>query len=546
MKNKILINQIGYITSLKKEAVFIGSAGPYEIIDAKSGRVMMIGNFEKAPDEQSFGENYCVADFSSFQLKGEYYIKKGLKHSANFKITDYPFEKVKDGLLKFFYYNRCDEISLSYAGRYAHRKCHAENAEFLDNKELSGDFSGGWHFSGGFSKYVTHACVSLANLLYSYKLFGSSFYGKSSSDNNILDEAYILSECRFELLWLLKMQDNNGGVHHGVSSLDEEERIFPTKDESKQYVFPITHHATANFTSIVALASRIYAKYDTDFSALLEAAAFNSWLWLSNNPEFIPAEKYSNINTTIFDNYIDRDFSDDKFWAVCELYALTGEQYFLDNIVETYKTINVAEYKYKSVGGYGALACMTSKRKIPPEFSRYVHLAHRVYADNLYFIAKQNEFKVAIMPEQFTFGSNINIIDRAIALIFSYIYLKCDDYLELALEQLNYILGKNPCGICFVTGFGSESVVNPYHNASLYDNVETPVPGMMVSGACSNGDSYMRWNVPSDTMPAKNYCDNEFATSVNAVTILGNSSAFFVSAFLSTIEDYRFNVDGLT
>ncbi len=544
MKN-IYINQLGYINSLRKKAVFTGPAGPYEIIDAKTGKVLMVGDFEKTSAKRKFGESISVADFSSFQLKGEYYIKKGLKHSPKFKIADYPFENLKDSFLKFFYYNRCDEINSSLAGDYAHGKCHGEESFNFEDEKSAGDFSGGWHFSGDFSKYVTHSCVSLANLLYSYKLFGSLFYGKSKADEGISDEAFILSECRFELLWLLKMQDKNGGVHHGVSALDEYERTFPTKDRSKQFVFPITHHATLNFTSVMALASRIYAPLDREFSELLESAAFSAWVWLANNPECIPAEKYTDITTTLFDNYIDYDFSDDRFWAVCELYALTGEEDFLDEIIKTYKKINVSEYRYKSLGGYGALAYMTSKRKILPEISRYIHLAHRVSADNLLFIAKKNEYNVALLLEEFTFGSNNKIMDNAITLIFSYIYLKCDDYLELALEQMDYILGKNPCGRCFVTGFGSFTVMNPYHNASISDNEELPVPGMMVTGACVGGDSYMRWNVPSNISPARSYLDNEFATSVNSVTILGNSSAFFVSSFLSTIEDYRFDVDGL-
>ena len=91
------------------------------------------------------------------------------------------------------------------------------------------------------------------------------------------------------------------------------------------------------------------------------------------------------------------------------------------------------------------------------------------------------ESLVASSFVQFAHSPEHLIVGIAV-LILAYKIFKCDEYLQTVCEQLNYILGKNPMDICYVTGFGSKSVMHPHHRPSEADETEEPVPGLLVCG----------------------------------------------------------------
>ena len=89
-----------------------------------------------------------------------------------------------------------------------------------------------------------------------------------------------------------------------------------------------------------------------------------------------------------------------------------------------------------------------------------------------------------------------------------------------------------------MTGMGAVPVQNPHHRQSAFDEVDQPVPGMVMTGPNSNrSDDYARWNIPNNTPPAKCYCDAGFCYSTNEAAINANSAALFVTAFFEALED---------
>jgi endoglucanase len=60
--------------------------------------------------------------------------------------------------------------------------------------------------------------------------------------------------------------------------------------------------------------------------------------------------------------------------------------------------------------------------------------------------------------------------------------LGTDRYRRYALQNVDYLLGRNATGYCFVTGFGDKSPAHPHHRPSEADGVEAPFPGMLVGG----------------------------------------------------------------
>lgn len=538
MKSKIRLNQLGYITNMNKKAVFIGNPTSFEIADAMSGKVMYAGVMTKFGYDEASGEDVSVIDFSSFALPGEYYIKAGRKRSHNFIISGRPYNQLKEGMLKAFYYNRCGATDPVYAGEYAHSHCHSKPALLFENNNTQLDVSGGWHDTGGYGKYVTTACVGLGHMLYSFMLFPAAFSKAGSIPGSSAEMPDILWECRTELEWLLKMQRRDGGVYHKVSTLRKSEYVTAEKDTDIQYVFPCSHQATAYYIAVMALAARIYSKFDKDFSDLLQSAAFSGWIWLTDHPVYKPFVNPPEMEIRTMGDAPPTDFSSIMFWTVTELYALTGDEYFATRISKLYRSVSTTDFSVNDPSGFGALAYIMCKYPRRHEIERYIHLQYRIKADNLAAESEKSGYGTSLTMSQYKYGSNITVMNNCISLIIAYVLLKCEDYLYAAADQLNYLLGKNPMNICFVTGFGSNSVTQPHHRPSAFDDIDAPVPGMVVVGAnTERNDDYARWNIPANTPPAKCYRDTGFCFSTNETAINCNSAALFAAAFFDTLED---------
>lgn len=114
---------------------------------------------------------------------------------------------------------------------------------------------------------------TIADLLYAYaanpSLFGDDS-GIPESGNNVPD---VLDEARYELEWMLKMQDENGGVHHKVTCENFPGYVMPEMETNPLILTPVTTTATADFCAAMAMAYEYYQAFDPDFAkTCLDAA----------------------------------------------------------------------------------------------------------------------------------------------------------------------------------------------------------------------------------------------------------------------------------
>ena len=82
--------------------------------------------------------------------------------------------------------------------------------------DVAKDVSGGWHDAGDYGRYVVPGAKAVQDLLLTYE--DSEYAAKDDaigipeSGNGVPD---VLDEVRYELDWMLKMQDEtSGGVYH--------------------------------------------------------------------------------------------------------------------------------------------------------------------------------------------------------------------------------------------------------------------------------------------------------------------------------------------
>ncbi len=96
---------------------------------------------------------------------------------------------------------------------------------------------------------------------------------------------------------------------------------------------------------------------------------------------------------------------------------------------------------------------------------------------------------------------------------------------------MDYILGRNPTGYSFVTGFGEKTPLHPHHRISQSDTVAAPVPGMLVGGphAWQQDKCHYKSNEPT-----KSYSDSWCSYSTNEIAINWNAPLVYVLGALTS------------
>jgi endoglucanase len=99
---------------------------------------------------------------------------------------------------------------------------------------------------------------------------------------------------------------------------------------------------------------------------------------------------------------------------------------------------------------------------------------------------------------------------------------------------MDYILGRNSTGYCYVTGMGSKSPVNPHHRLAATDDIPGPLKGFLIGGpnpARQDGCEY-----PS-LLPDESYADVLESYASNEIAINWNASLLHLALGLSYLQD---------
>lgn len=529
---RIFVNQIGYCPGSQKTAVMNFPCENFEIIDRK-GICRYKGKAVRFGFDKNAGDTVYRADFSDFCKKGIYRIVSLDETSAEFCIADSVYDGVFHDITKAFYYLRCGcGLDEKYAGVYHHEKCHDSFAFLYEDKETAIDVSGGWHDAGDYGRYVTAGSCAAAHLLYAYKMFPSVFDKQKLNIPEGSDMPDLLAECRYELEWLMKMQREDGGVYHKVTTMRHAPFIMPEDDKNPLYIFAVSSMATADCGAVCALASGIYEKYDRKFSKRLRQTAEKSCMWLDNNPAFIGFQNPADCNTG---EYGEEDDASNRFWIYAEMYALTGDKKYHDRMVKSLKKeFSLTAMGYTQLGGLGTLAYLLCDQETDQDLAQqFADHFHRE-AERLKAVADNCGYGCAMEEQNFTWGSNMTLLAHGMVFAISD-YLKKDcTYRNYAAAQLDYLLGVNPTGYSYVTGNGEFCCNYPHLRPAHADGIDKCIPGMVSGGPNRNPcDPDAERLIPKGTPPMKCYADHVGCYSLNEITIYWNSPAVFVLGYLS-------------
>ena len=137
------------------------------------------------------------------------------------------------------------------------------------------------------------------------------------------------------------------------------------------------------------------------------------------------------------------------------------------------------------------------------------------------------------MKKDFIWGSNSVAANQGILLINAYLLTKDKKYVDGALSNLDYILGRNATGYCFLTVIGTKSTMHPHHRPSVADGIDEPVPGLMAGGPNPGRQDGCKYDFLE---PVTAYSDSDCSYASNEIAINWNAPLVFVSNVIEALQ----------
>jgi len=525
------INQVGYRPADAKEFAMVDGNGSVEIADA-SGTTVLTVTPKAASYWNASGQNVQLVDFSELKTPGTYSIKVGGQVlRTDLKILDNTYEDVAKASLKWYYYQRASmALEEQYAGQWKRSAGHTNASVRLHSSTgASGTINStkGWYDAGDYGRYIVNSGITTYTLLSLYEHFPQYF---NSLKWNIPAEGSLpdlLAEIKWNLDWMLTMQASDGGVYHKLTSLGFPGDVMPANDTDPIYVIGKGTAATFDFAAVMATAARVYLPFDATYASQCLAAAKKAYAWGAQNPD----RQFSNPSDVSTGEYGDNNFVDEKAFAGMELFITTGDASYKPSIDASQEDIVPAWPWVYGLAVYGAVShaaeaggeAVTAKSMLTGTADDFVNRA-------------MTGFGVVMSKDDFVWGSNAVAANQGVLLLHAYYVTGEQKYYDAAKKVLDYLLGKNPLNMSFMTGFGTKSPMKPHHRPSTSDKVKAPVPGMLVGGPQPGGDDIgsesWQCNDYRTGVPATSYIDNNCSYASNEVAINWNAPfAYLAGAF---------------
>lgn len=553
----IRLDQIGFYPAAAKIAVVVDAQqSPFYVVTADLADTVFTGTLGDAKFWELSGENVSLADFTLMTQPGEYVVQvPGIGFSYPFEIKPYVHQRVAMWSLKGYYFQRTAiALDEQYAGKWKRKAGHPDTKVYVHAsaatdarpKDTIISSPRGWYDAGDYNKYIVNSGISTFTLLQLYENYPE--YCKSlktyipESDNFIPD---VLDEALYNIRWMLTMQDpNDGGVYHKLTNENFDGFVMPHVPTSKRYVVQKSTAAALNFAAVAAVSARIFRDYEAQmpgFTDSCQTAALAAWSWARKNPAVYYRQSDMNkiykpaINTG---EYGDGNVTDEFQWAAMELLITTGADSFL-TITKPFQDSSTSLPGWPNVRTLGFYSLLQHESELPDAYdkaalrTRIINFANSVMsglANSPYHIVMGKS------ASDFGWGSNSGTANQAIALLMAYRISNDFKFVEAALTNLDYLLGRNATGYCFLTGLGEKPPMNIHHRQSGSDGIKDPVPGLLAGGPNPGQQDIGQSGVvyPSD-LPAKSFVDVLGSFASNEICINWNAPMAYLACAIEAI-----------
>ena len=505
---KLALSQLGYGPGMVKHFTSPTPFGSFRVT-AADGSIVFTGRGPlRAVNTDVLGDTsrVWIGDFSALRSPGRFTVTadNGLS-SYPFVIGEGVFDEAIRAVQRAFYFQRAfTAVDAAHAeGPWVHAS---------DASRAPAGVRGGWHDAGDFTIYNAQAASSLFWLLQAYSDFSPANDATNipESGNGVPD---LLDEARWELEWLLSVQDDEGGFRNTTCVDDYGPYGTNGHDSTGTMVSPIAYRhgeigtiPTARAVGTLGFAASAFKPVDSAFSARALAAARRGWA-------FLDAHAGENSDGPTCPN--SRQDSDEtvgrhvRMYAAAGMLLATGEEPFktaferhadtLDTDPSTYRFNIYAALVYLRAEAGDAMRKATIRRRL------------REHADAMHADAERHPFE---WSGRYFWGSLNAGFERAGGFA---VRLCLDDSInnraqcEDAAANLHYAFGRNIYQLSYVNGIPgvTRSHQRAFHHWLATLNVSPFLfPGLVAGGPNSSPESADRSAPHSRPLPAWGYWDD--------------------------------------
>jgi endoglucanase len=553
----IKLNQLGFYPNAEKIAVVTGSVSSNEfyVVAIPANDTVYKAALKDTASSPWSSAITRIARFSSVKKAGTYLVYvPGAGNSYSFSIGKNALHNAAVASLKGYYYQRLSmPLETKYAGKWARPSGRPDNKVLIHPSAASDQrpagtvisTPGGWFDAGDYNKYIVNSGITMGTLLSAYEDFPKYFDTLKTNIPESRDAVPdILNESLYNLRWMLSMQDPyDGGVYNKCTDAAFDGMVMPDVTAVPRYVVQKGTAATLDFAAVTAQAARILKAFNKQLPGLADscrAASLKAWQWALQNPRM--AYNQNSINNKFepkvtTGGYGDGNFTDEWFWAACELLVTTNNKQYGDTVLSRWSDTLLLS-SWNNVRALGLYTLLRNKHA----FSNmrgitYNDVKARIvgFADRL--TKSGDKAYQTIMGRgvgDFVWGSNSVAMNQSIVLINAWFATRQDKYLDEALKNIDYVYGRNATGYCFLTGFGSKGTMHPHHRPSVGDGIEEPVPGLLAGGP-NPGQQDRCQGYPS-RMPAESYVDADCSYASNEIAINWNAPLVYVANAIEALQ----------
>jgi endoglucanase len=508
----------------------------FQIYSEQTGRKVLDGQLTDPSIDAASGYRVALADFSRLTTPGSYRLLAPGVRSQPFSVGNDVYVTPLVLSMRAFYGQRCG-CAVDLGDGYRHPSCHASGA-YHPSSGRTGELAnnGGWHDAGDYGRYMVNSSITTATLLWAWELFPSSLRTLSlhvpESGGKLPD---YLAEIRWNLEWMLSMQDADGGVWHKQTSDQFCGFIMPQDDKLTSYVIGTgatpykSTCATAGLAVAMAIAARCYGGYDAVFAARCLAAAERAFAWALAHPDV----SFVNPPGIATGGYEDVRCNDAILWASAELWRTTGKQQYQQAFLHEAQTLppetGVGIPSWSNVAPLGYWTYLLAEREASDAMRGRILAQTASAAQTLLARHQSNGYGNTLDLADYVWGSNSVAANQSLLLLIANQLHPDPGILEAALGNLHYLLGRNCFGVSWVTHVGTNPLLHPHHRPSMADQLAQPWPGLLCGGPNAKPADKVAESLPK-LPPMRMWIDDPMAFSLNEVAINWNAPLVFLLA----------------
>ncbi|WP_051601352.1 glycoside hydrolase family 9 protein [Hyphomonas beringensis] len=555
---------------------------PWEIM-TKDGTIVASGMTVPYGLHEGSGEpiHLIIANDLTTRGKGLVLQVKNVGESHPFDVSEDVFRDLKYDMLSYFYHNRAGmPIEAKYAGGEQWSRPAGHENEVLtcfNGIDKAGikwpgchyrlDVTGGWYDAGDHGKYVVDSGISVWTLLDAYERGAKGFADgevnipeAGNGENDLLDEA------RYNIDFMMSMQapdnahaavllgdvggdlanakpeviDVSGMVHHKAGDTSWASfPLMPHMNTKSRALFPPSTAATLHLAAVGAQCARVFRGIDDAYADKCLKASERAYAAAKRVPD-----AYAHDNFQGTGPYSSNDLRSEFYWAAAELYVTTGEAGYQADVkasqakLDHWPLSSREEINWHETEGLGII---TLARFSPDaEMKAQAIEGLKSTADGYTSQIIHEGYQIPINRGVWPWGSIGTLANRGLLLGTAYDLTGDTRYRNAALDLLDYILGRNPRDISYVSGHGENAVKALHHRfwaGAYYPGYPLPPAGVVSGGPNNTNPSGPVSRTIIEQCHAQTcFVDHNDAYELNGVGINIQAATFWLAAWADDID----------